>query len=83
VTELGKGSSDSAIAKYSQATNRSIVTRDDDFVLEVDEDKYRTTFYVSDATIPPERVADVLHEMSRYRPHDEIDGLVYVTTEWL
>lgn len=83
LSELGKGTSDDSIAEYSTATDRSIVTRDDDFVLEVDEEEYRAVFYVGDGTLPPERVADVIHEISRHRGHDAVGGLVYVTTDWL
>jgi hypothetical protein len=59
------------------------VTKDDDFVLEVDEEEYRAAFYVGDATLSAERVADVIHEISRYRHPEEVEGLVYVTAEWL
>ena len=50
VPSLGKGTKDHPIAQYSLETDRLIVTYDDDFVLEIDEDDYRA---VSISVMPP------------------------------
>lgn len=60
-----------------------IVTYDDDLVLEIDEGQYRAVFYVSDATLTAEDVADVVHAISEFYPQDEIRGLEYLGGEWL
>jgi hypothetical protein len=54
-----------------------------DFVLEVDETEYRGTFYLDDATLSVEKVADVIQTVSRHYPQSEVDGLEYLGDEWL
>jgi predicted nuclease of predicted toxin-antitoxin system len=83
VPELGKGVADRPVARYSLDTNRVIVTYDDDFVLDVDEGSYRAVLYVEDATLPVERVADIVHAVSQHYPQAELQGLEYVGEEWL
>jgi len=83
VPELGKGTDDHPIAQYSLDTDRLIVTYDDDFVLEIDEAEYRGTFYLDDATLSVEKVADVIQTVSRHYPQSEVHGLEYIGDEWL
>jgi predicted nuclease of predicted toxin-antitoxin system len=83
VPELGKGTADRPIARYSRDTDRVIVTYDDDFVLDVDEETYRAVLYVADATLSVEQVADVVHAVSQHYPQAELQGLEYVGAEWL
>jgi predicted nuclease of predicted toxin-antitoxin system len=68
VPELGKGTADYPIARYSLDTDRVIVTYDDDFVLEVDEEMYRAVLYFDDATLSVEQVADIIHAVSQNYP---------------
>lgn len=60
-----------------------ILTYDDDFVLEVDEEEYRGTLYIDDATFPVEQVADIVHAVSRHYPQSQIHGLEYLGDEWI
>ena len=83
VAQLGKGTADHPIAKYSLDTDRVIVTYDDDFVLEVDEGTYRAVLYFGDATLSVEQVADIIHAVSQNYPQAELQGLEYVGEEWL
>lgn len=83
VPELGKGTADHPIARYSLDTDRVIVTYDDDFVLEVDERAYRAVLYFDDATLSVEQVADIIHAVSQNYPQAELQGLEYVGEEWL
>lgn len=83
VPELGKGTADYSITQYSLDTDRVIVTYDDDFVLEADEDDYRAVLYFSDASLPVEQVADVIHTVSKAYSQEELRGLEYVGDEWL
>ena len=53
VAELGKGTDDHTIAAYSLATDRLVLTYDDEFVLDISEDDYRAVLYASDATLSP------------------------------
>lgn len=83
VPELGKGTADHPIARYSLDANRVIVTYDDDFALEVDEGLYRAVLYFDDATLSVEQVADIIHTVSQNYPQAELQGLEYVGEEWL
>jgi predicted nuclease of predicted toxin-antitoxin system len=83
VPELGKGIGDHPIAQYSLDTNRTIVTYDDDFVLEVDEGTYRAVLYFDDATLSVDQVADIVHVVSQNYPQEELQGVEYLGEEWL
>ena len=80
---LGKGVDDDSIARYSLDEERVVVTYDDDFVLEIDEDDYRAVLYVGEAALPVEQVADIVHAVSRHYPPEEVHGLTYVGENWL
>jgi predicted nuclease of predicted toxin-antitoxin system len=82
VAELGKGTADHPLARYSLDTDRVIVTYDDDFVLKMDEGMYRAVLYFDDATLSVEQVADVIHTVSQNYPQAELQGLEYVGEEW-
>jgi len=82
VPELGKGTGDHPIGQYSLDTDRVIVTYDDDFVLEMDEDDYWGVLYVGDATLSVEQVADIVHAVSQTYPQEELRGFEYVGDEW-
>ena len=77
VPELGKGTTDRSIARYSLDTDRVIVT-DDNVVLDVDDGTYRVAPYVADAALAVERVADIAHAVSQQYPQAELQGLEYV-----
>lgn len=83
VPELGKGTADTPIAEYSMDTDRLILTYDDDFALELDEDDYRGVLYVGNASLTVEQVADIVHAISQQYPQPEIDGLEYLGEAWL
>lgn len=83
ISELGKGTEDHPIARYSQDTDRTIITYDDDFVLEVDETEYNGALYINDATLPVKQVADMIHAVSQHYPQSEIEGIEYISDEWL
>jgi len=83
VPELGKGTADHPIARYARDTDRVIVTYDDDFVLEVDEQTYGAVLYFADATLSVGQVADIIHAVSRTYPQAELRGLEYIGEDWL
>ena len=83
VPGLGKGINDDPIAQYSLENDRVIVTYDDDFALEIDEDEYCAVLYVGDAALSVKQVADIVHAVSQLYPQEELDGLEYVGDEWL
>jgi len=62
--------------------DRLLLTYDDDFVLELDNPKYRAVLYVNDATIPSGTIADAVHLMAKQFPQEEVDGVVYVD-QWV
>lgn len=83
VPSLGKGTGDDSIARYSVETDRVIVTYDDDFVLDVDEESYRAVLYISDAGLTVKQIADVIHAVSQQYPQAELRGLEHVGRDWL
>lgn len=83
VWELGKGSDDRSIANYSLDADRLVVTYDDDFVLELDEDEYRGVIFVADATMSAREVADILDGMAERYPQEQIRGIEMAGREWL
>ncbi|GAB3689130.1 hypothetical protein GCM10028857_24120 [Salinarchaeum chitinilyticum] len=83
VAALGKGAEDEALGRYSRHEDRVIVTYDDDFVLEISEDGYTAPLYLPDATVPTDHAADALHEIMTRYPQAELQGLIYVGSEWL
>lgn len=83
VPKLGKGTDDQSIAAFTLEEDRVLVTYDDDFVLSVAEDDFRAALYLSDASLPVETVADIVHEVSTHYPQDELEGVTYVGIEWL
>jgi hypothetical protein len=82
VPELGKGSDDEALARYSLATDRTIVAYDD-FVAEFEPDDYRAVFFFEDDTLPARDIAAVVDAMGSVYLHEQADGLQKVGREWL
>jgi hypothetical protein len=83
VPELGKGSDDGAIGRYSHDEDRVIVTYDDDFVLDISPESYTAALYVPDAAVHVDDVADAIHEIATHYPQDELQGLVFVGSDWM
>lgn len=83
VPKLGKGADDDPIAQYSLDTDRVILTYDDDFVIEIDEEEYVAVLYVGDATLSVKQVADIVHSVSQSYPQEELDGVEFVGDAWL
>lgn len=83
IASLGKGTDDNPIAQYSLDTDRIIVTYDDDFSLEIEENEYYSVLYVTDASLNAKQTADCIHAVSQYYPQSEMSGLVYVGDQWL
>jgi len=81
--ELGKGASDGDLADYSIREDRTIVTYDDDFIEETPPSQYRATLFFEDKTISAKNMADIIHEMSKAYPHEQVDGLQKAGREWL
>lgn len=83
VSELGKGTGDTHILTYARATDRAILTYDDDFVLAVDETELPAVLYIHDARLSVKQVADIVHAVSQHYPQNEIQGLEYLGEEWI
>ena len=83
VPELGKGASDGTLATYSVRTDRTIVTYDDDFVVDVPSDDYRAVLFFEDDTLSARTVAEVVHARVNVYPHEEVRGLQKTGREWL
>ena len=83
VPALGKGTSDEAIAQYSLSSNRLLLTSDDDFLTGFDEDEYSGLLFVEDETLSAEQVSDIVHAFAEIVDQDDIQGVFYVSREWL
>ncbi|PSQ04888.1 hypothetical protein BRC95_07600 [Halobacteriales archaeon QS_5_68_33] len=81
--ELGKGSNDEALARYSVETDRAIVTYDDDFIGDVPPDQYRAVLFFEADTLPAADVAAIIDAMSDVYPYEQVEGLQKVGREWL
>ncbi|MFB6168165.1 MAG: DUF5615 family PIN-like protein [Haloferacaceae archaeon] len=83
VGALGKGATDSELAAFSKRTDRTIVTYDDDFIEATPPSQYRATIFFEDDTMSAKEVAEIVHEMSKAYPHDQVIGLQKAGREWL
>lgn len=83
VSQLGKGASDTALARYSVTVDRTIVTYDDDFIEDVPPKQYRATLFFEDVTLSAHAIAEIIHTMSQVYPHDQVQGLQKTGHEWL
>lgn len=83
VPDLGKGIGDRRIARYSLDEDRLILSSDDDFLADVDEDQYRGLLFIEDETLDPEAVAEIVHSISELVDHERIEGIFYVSLDWL
>lgn len=83
VAALGKGASDAELAAYSVATDRAIVTYDDDFVEDVPPAAYRAVLFFEDDTLSAKEVALVIHAMAEVYPYEEVEGLQKTGRQWL
>lgn len=81
--ELGKGTDDTPIAKFSQENEWVIVTYDPDFVTDHNQSDYFGTVYFEDASLSAKQVADVLHTMTSHYPESAFEGLEFGSSEWL
>jgi len=82
VSDLGVGSSDTAIASYATSENRLILTQDDDFFTELDLSQSPGVLFQKDQTLAAREVGDIVHELSEYLDQKDVT-LEYVSSNWL
>jgi predicted nuclease of predicted toxin-antitoxin system len=83
VANLGKGASDTELAGYSVATDRAIVTYDDDFIADVPPTDYRAVLFFENDTLTAREVASTIHAMAELYPYREVEGLQKTGRQWL
>lgn len=83
VAKLGKGVRDTELAAHSVATDRAIVTYDDDFIEEVPPTEYRAALFFEDDTLSAQEIATIIHAMSELYPYEEVVGLQKTGRQWL
>jgi predicted nuclease of predicted toxin-antitoxin system len=81
--ELHKGDTDESLAAVSRSGDWIIVTYDDDFRDDFDEDDYRAVLYFVDQTLSAKTIADVLQRILTYYEQDELRGFLTVGRSWL
>lgn len=74
----GKGATDRTLATYSRDTDRLLLTYDNDFVLEIEQEEVRGVLFVSDDSMATDRVADAVDRMSEMYPQSEVSGVEYL-----
>lgn len=82
VRELGISSTDEAIAAYSLAEDRLVLTQDNDFFLELNLSDCAGVLFQRDQSLSSRAVGDIIDEMSRHIPQKAVT-LEYVSREWL
>ena len=72
VPELGKGSDDESVARYPLDEDRLLLTSDDDFLTDFDDDDYRGVLFIEDETLDVADIhpaTDVRSGWTRLDPH--------------
>jgi len=83
IEALGKGAGDSAVATYSTAHDRLLLTNDDDFLRELPPDDRPPILLCASDSFSSRTVAEIVLRIDELVEHDEIQDLVYVTRRWL
>lgn len=83
VATLGKGTDDARIARYSLDADRLVLTSDDDFLTDFTDDEYRGLLFIEDETLSTATVADIAPTIAETVDHDRIEGVLYVSPNWL
>jgi predicted nuclease of predicted toxin-antitoxin system len=73
VSDLGVGSSDTAIASYADIEDRLILTQDDDFFTELDFSQSPGVLFQKDQTLAAHEVGDIVHEISKHLDQQDIE----------
>lgn len=84
VESLGKQSYDHEIAAYSKRTGRYVLTNDDDFYREID-DELPTLFFFPNQRISAHRLTSVIGAIEEQFTGEEIDQqpVIKVVEDWL
>jgi peptide subunit release factor 1 (eRF1) len=84
VDVLGKRSSDHEIAAHAKRSARCIMTSDDDFYREIDEE-VPTLFFVPEQRLDAHRIASIVGAIEEQFPDDELDDqrAIAVVEGWL
>lgn len=83
IENLGKGSTDKEIAKYSKNNNRIILTYDNDFILNIQKTEYFGVLYNDKSELPPYKIACIIDTMSKYYQLKDFKGINYLDKKWL
>ncbi len=79
---LGKGSDDASIASESAASDRLILTGDDDFLSEFEPPEYPGLLFVADDSMDYREIGEVVTAIASMVPQAEVEP-VYVSRSWL
>jgi len=84
VDDLGKQSHDHEVAAHARRSNRYVLTRDDDFYGELDDD-LPTLFFAPDQRLPPHRIVAIVAAIIEQFDRDGIDEqlAIGVVEGWL
>jgi predicted nuclease of predicted toxin-antitoxin system len=82
--QLGLGSSHSDVMEYAHATNRIIITHDDDYVDPSLRTEHRGVFYCPNQRLSPFDIYRIIVSViDTYPDQSEFPPVVYLTEDWL
>lgn len=84
VESLGPGSDDVEVMEYATATNRIIVTHDDDFVDPDVENQHEGVFFFPSQRHSPYEMFQIVEAAAgAYPDRDAMSSVLYLTSDWL
>lgn len=83
VEVLGTGTDDTKIVARALETDRLVLTTDTDFLTEYDAGDHAGILFPPDDKTSPYTVAMIVTEIATQLDQDAIDGVLYVTDDWL
>jgi predicted nuclease of predicted toxin-antitoxin system len=83
VDSLGEGSDDSEIREHARATQRIIVTYDDDFFA-VASDSHAGLFFLTNQHLSAHRLFTIIQTvLDNYDRQSQVPSVVYISENWL
>lgn len=83
VDVLGVGVDDDEIATYARVADRLILTSDTDFLSEFSKEDHAGVLFRPHDRLPATQVATIVTNVAEHAAQEDVDGIVYLTTDWL
>lgn len=80
---LGKGTDDVTIATHAIETDRVLLTNDDDLLREFDADDRPPLVFIDSDDLTDSEIRAIVGEIATTVPQAEIEGMLFVSRNWL